>query len=482
LRGLPGYSSLARLVARARGVGEEPPAPPPLTIRGILRWADAHHARIGGWPNRLSGPIPESPEETWLRVDLALHHGRRGLPGGSSLARLLARHNRRPRRRARDRRERPHLSEEQILAWADAHHARTGRWPKGKSGPIPEAPGETWGAVQGALCRGMRGLPGGSSLPRLLHQRRGVELRHRCSAPPLTIPQILAWADAHHARTGRWPRFTDGPIPEEPGETWASVNVALQRGTRGLPGGSSLPRLLGRERGARRAPYRPPLTIPEILRWADAHLARTGRWPKAASGPIPEAPAETWRGVHKALRDGLRGLPGGSSLARLLHERRGTWYWSREDRSPMTIPQVLAWADAFRGRTGRWPTVGSGPIPEALGETWRAVNAALTQGLRGLPGGSSLAKLLDRERGVRDQRHHAPMTIPQILAWADAFRGRTGRWPTAQSGPIPEAPGESWRSVDAALNRGWRGLPGGSSLAKLLDRERGRERRGPSRA
>jgi hypothetical protein len=481
LRGLPGYSSLARLVARARGADEERRERSPLTVRGILRWAEAHHARTGGWPDRDSGPIPESPGDTWLRIDVALRGGRRRLPGGATLAGLLARH-----RRALARRDRPPLSEEQILAWADAHHARTGKWPTVHSGRIPAARGETWGAVQSALYRGLRGLPGGSSLARLLQRRREAKPKLRRPAPPLTIPQILAWVDTYHARTGRWPRFTDGPIPEEPGETWSSVNSALQQGTRGLPGGSSLPRLLRRERDVHRAPhrapYRPPLTIPDILRWADAHLARTGRWPKARSGPISEAPGETWRGVHKALQAGLRSLPGGSSLARLLHERRGTWYWSRGDRSPLTIPQILAWADAFRGRTGRWPRIASGPIPEAPGESWRAVNAALAQGLRGLPGGSSLPRLLDQERGVRDQRYHAPLTIPQVLAWADAFRGRTGRWPTVKSGPIPEAPGETWRAVDGSLKRGWRGLPGGSTLARLLDQERGPERRGPSRA
>ena len=39
----------------------------------------------------------------------------------------------------------PALSVEQILAWADAHHARTGRWPNHKSGPIAEAPDEKKG-------------------------------------------------------------------------------------------------------------------------------------------------------------------------------------------------------------------------------------------------------------------------------------------------------------------------------------------------
>jgi hypothetical protein len=69
---------------------------------------------------------------------------------------------------------RPPLSEAQILAWADAHRRRTGRWPSAATGPVREAPGLTWLAVNGALSKGLRGLPGGDSLARLLvrHGRR----------------------------------------------------------------------------------------------------------------------------------------------------------------------------------------------------------------------------------------------------------------------------------------------------------------------
>jgi hypothetical protein len=67
-------------------------------------------------------------------------------------------------------------------------------------------------------------------------------------APPLTVEQILAWADAHHARIGRWPSVHSGPVAGPEGETWAAVNSALAKGLRGLPGGDSLSRLLQRER------------------------------------------------------------------------------------------------------------------------------------------------------------------------------------------------------------------------------------------
>jgi hypothetical protein len=68
--------------------------------------------------------------------------------------------------------------------------------------------------------------------------------------PPLTEGQILAWADAHRARTGGWPGTGSGPVADAPGESWKAVDTALRVGCRGLPGGDSLPRLLARHRGA----------------------------------------------------------------------------------------------------------------------------------------------------------------------------------------------------------------------------------------
>src|SRR5438445_174052 len=81
---------------------------------------------------------------------------------------------------------------------------------------------------------GERGLPGGSSLA----GQRGV--RNDKDVPRLTQKQILAWADEHHQATGAWPKARSGAIAAAPGETWCAVELALHRGTRGLPGGSSL--------------------------------------------------------------------------------------------------------------------------------------------------------------------------------------------------------------------------------------------------
>ena len=197
---------------------------------------------------------------------------------------------------------------------------RAGHWPSSESGFVAEAPDETWRAVDQALRVGVRGLPGGSSLARLLAAHRHVRNLH-CQPRP-TVRGILSWADGHRRRSGSWPTSDSGPVREGPGENWGAINIALQRGRRGLPAGSSLARLLAARRDARNPKDLPRLTSRQVLALARAHRLRTGSWPTAASGPIFDTPGETWGAVQAALLGGYRGLPAGLTLARLTGARR----------------------------------------------------------------------------------------------------------------------------------------------------------------
>ncbi|MBI3466693.1 MAG: hypothetical protein HY000_27075 [Planctomycetes bacterium] len=436
---------------------------PPLYIKQILAWADRHYELTGKWPETDSGRVRETLDEKWVNIDAALRGGFRGLRPGSSLARLLARH-----RGKRNRKALPKYTLRQILQWADAYHARHGKWPDHKSGLITGTNGETWCAVEIALSHGQRGLPGGSSLARLLAANRSV--RHRFLTPRMSVRQILAWADAYRDRTGNWPTSEGGAVEPGNDDTWLKIDKALRHGSRGLEGGSSLFKLLARHRGVSRHVRKRPLSVDEILRWADAHRLRTGAWPTNRGRSIPEAPRETWSVIDTMLREGKRGLPR-SSLARLLAQHRGRR--NVQDLPPLTIPQILKWADAHRAKHGHWPRKTSGPIAGVQGETWGAVDNSLKQGSRGLPGGSSLARLLAAKRGVPHKSEQPRLSVRQIFAWADAYHDRHGKWPAVKSGRVAPSSAETWQRLDDALRQGYRGLPGGSSLQQLLaDRRR----------
>ena len=206
------------------------------------------------------------------------------------------------------------------------------------------------------------------------------------TAPPLTEAIILAWADDHYRRTGHYPKHNDGPILGAHQETWSAVEGALIKGRRGLPGNDSLAKFLTRHRGIRNKSDLPPLTVGQITTWAEIHKATTGNWPTAHSGKIYDTSGETWAAVHSALAGGLRGLPGGDSLARLLARECGRR--NPADTSPLSLTVIRRWVVQHHEQTGKWPTALSGPVEGVEGETWCAVANALQKGRRGLTAGA----------------------------------------------------------------------------------------------
>jgi hypothetical protein len=436
-----------------------------LTIRKIKRLAAAYFHRTGRWPRVSSGPLQPGSRETWTGVDLALRCGFRGLPGGTSLAKVLGKKPGTVRNI-----HRPRLTVRQILSWADAYHQRTGRWPRSSPEAIPESPGDTWYAVDSAAKHGIRGMPGGTTIRRLLAQYRGQHFA-RFNRTPLTIEQILAWADAYHGRYGRWPNRFSGRVANTRSEIWGALNSALRSGTRGLPGGLTLADVLSLHRGVRNMHRLPKMTESQILRWAEAYHRRTGTWPTRDSGPIPEVPGETWSNVFSAMHSGDRGLSGRISLSGLLARQFGV---RRPFHTPkLTLRQVRYWAEAHYRRTGHWPSVKSGAIVEAPGETWAGVNSSLNMARRGIPVATTLSRLRQGLRARSEGKRLArPLTEREILSWAKAYCRRSGDWPDQYSGRIADARGEVWFEVDKALRDGTRGLPGGSSLKNLLKGKR----------
>ena len=468
-RGFAGGHSLAKLFAERRGARRSL-KPPPLTVRQILVSADAHRRRTGKWPKpnsgEVCGPSRHPAGEKWATIANALSKGNRGLDQ-TTLGLLLA-----GRRGVRHPRALPRLKLKNVLAWADDHRRRTGKWPTMEMGAVHATPDETWSRIDSALKGGARWHGARTSLAHVLATYRNKQ--HPDFLPRMTIKQVLAWADNHHRRTGRWPTNKSGAVRGSAGETWSKVHNALFEGNRGFPGDSSLARLLEQRRGVRNIQHLPRLTIKEILRWVDLHRKRTGRWPKPDSGPIPRSGGETWDGIQGALFTGGRGLHSGNTLAKVLDRHRGVR--NTGDLPALRIQQILRWADSHHNHTGKWPTKSSGAVPQAPGERWSAINVSLFEGLRGLRRGSSLPRLLSKHRGVRNMHDLPKLSTKQILKWADAYYKREKGWPQRSSGKIPRTGGENWESINYALKKGNRGMSGGWSLARFLNRYRRPER------
>jgi hypothetical protein len=318
-RDLPGGSSLGKFIAEHFDVQNQTNLPD-LTIETITKWIAEYREREGRFPTQRSGEIPGSDGMKWSAIDMALTHGRRGLPDGSSLAKFIAENF-----GVRNRTTLPPLTVAMIEQWVMEYHAREREWPTERSGIIEDSGGETWNAVDTALRFGHRGLSGDSSLPKFIAERFGV--RNASNRPKLTEEMIKRWVMEWKTETDSWPTETCGEIPGSGGETWSAINQSLRGGYRGLPRGSSLGKFIAEHFHTRNQTNLPQLTVELIKRWISEWKIRTGKWPSIVAGEIPGTGGERWSTVNEALRrrNGQTkgrscGLPGGSSLAKFIAE------------------------------------------------------------------------------------------------------------------------------------------------------------------
>lgn len=289
----------------------------PLTEQYICDRAEEYFALNGRWPNSKSGVVlGGNHKDSWLAYDCALRVGSRGLPGGSSLADLF---EKKFSVRKRKGTSRFNLNDNQVLERAMEHRTKTGKLPRICSGKVHGGlPGDTWADYHLWLKFRMKGLTAGMSLPRFLSLNLGAPYKHR--EDELTEDFICERANDHKTRTGYWPKHTSGKVHGgADGDTWSVYNHSLSRGKRGLPGGSSLADLLDRRFGVTNYHNKPNLSDGLIIRIAASHFMSTNRWPTQHSGPVEGGhPGDTWLGYHRALADGNRSLPGGTTLSKLL--------------------------------------------------------------------------------------------------------------------------------------------------------------------
>lgn len=255
--------------------------------------------------------------------------------------------------------------------------------------------GGTWWSIHQALTKGLRGLPGGSSLAKERDALVGARRRGR-----LTRQGIIDAVMAHHRDHGSWPRFTTTGTISGLGYSWSGVGRALRDGrVASFPKGSSFTKLVMECQG-RSAPA--PLTIAMVRKAVRAFYEANGTWPsRSAPGEVPVIGGK-WMTLGTALSEGLRGLPKQGtdgrplSLARIVAQLSGVPVRSK----PLTVELIQESMVAWRRKEGQWPSSLTDGVAPKIGVKWRSLNSFLRTGSRGLPSGLSLAKV----RGMIEDR------------------------------------------------------------------------------
>lgn len=279
----------------------------------------------------------------------------------------------------------------------------------------------------------------------------------------LTEAAIIESAREYCRNHGRLPSCqTTHSVPGMPNETWSGLDAALSEGVRGLPGKSSLSKLfknLKEELG---------LNLKEraILEAGRKYYYLHFRLPnEKTKDPVPDMPHENWKALDASLRAGSKGLPGGSSLAKLfknIKEELGFYY----------IDKILDAAKTYYKESQKFPTsTTEDPVPGMSNVTWKNLDARLRSGARCLPGNSSLSLLLEPWKAeIQGDISLSEFSIIRALEIFHEIYKKRPRYGSGQTDLdlVPGMPNENWHAIDAALRKGSRGLPGGSSLLKLF--------------
>jgi hypothetical protein len=300
----------------------------------------------------------------------------------------------------------------------------------------------------------------------------------RCAYPNLTKEIIINWVRSYIDKHKRKPYKSDGIVEFAEGEfkgiIWNSINSALNRGNRGLPGNSSLSDLIEENFDIKNPKNAPQLSENSICDLIQTFIDLYERKPQSTDENVPGIEGLSWANIDRRLREGSYGLPGGSSLAQLIRER----FSIRDQVIVPTIPleMIHSWVESYLAEYREKPTAKSGKIKYASGEfqglSWHSVNQAIKTGKTSLPKGSTLADYIAATFGIKNPKKAVAITKSLVLKWVDQFMQKHERKPTVNDGIIEFAgadfPGLTWRLLNNYLSKGGRSLQGGSSLSKLI--------------
>ena len=433
------------------------PSLKPLAIAKILRLADAWYEKYETWPKKSSGNVLSLENLTWSKIDKQLQRTDWG-----SFANLLF-----LKRDVRHHLKQDKLTIHQIIEWAKDHFGKTKEWPTYKSGNVLAEPSENWSAIRSNLVAGGRGLPKGLSVEKVLFDELGVVGVR--AGKKLTEQRVLTFALMHYEETGSYPTESSDWILDGK-DSWPTISFALNQGLRGLPGGSSLAKLLQAHNLKANPHERDYPSKDEIVDAAEIYqaLAIDNKLPTKESGSFlnPKYLDLSWGAINSAITRGAIEDVQAKTLADL-------WvlefdYRNVNDLGKLTECQILQWCDIYQSQhpDELLPSNQSESIPEMGTETFMGIDTAIRENRRGLQGLVSLDNLLFKKRGKRSNRNLPLITLKQIESWMVAWHGQNQKWPSSTDGEIPDSGSEKWSNINAVLHRGGRGLPK-TSLAKL---------------
>jgi hypothetical protein len=387
----------------------------------------------------------------------------------------------------------------------------------------------TVSAIETALGKAGRGVLSKTSIAQLNQEislENDLDYQHRLRPDDLCIDKIKESLLVHRLKTGEWLSNSkkseggkQGSFVLLHGQYKGQLTVSTLEGTlvsarRGVRKKTSIAQLnqeisLENNLDYQNFMNQDDLCIDKIKNSLLAHRLKTGEWllrskedENGVKGNFTlqygdYAHVEKIGSIENSLRNGGRGLEGGSSVARLsaeLSQENGLDYTNNMIKDDLDIDLIKESLLAHRLQTGEWLSQNKSADDGVCGSYVLEyghyagqlkignLNRALHQGLLGLEGSTTIAKLneeLSNEHTLDyiNIQNQDDLDIELIKQGLLDHRKQTGKWLTKGN------KGDDGKSyileyghyagqitiggLDSALNQGVRGLSGDSSIAKL---------------
>ncbi len=396
-RGIKNKISFANFLKKHRGVKNLANLDD-ISIENIVFWAKDHYSKTGKYPRNNSGVILINTNESWAGIDDALREGRRGLPK-TSLVKLLEQEG---LDFAKSKIGRKDLSDEIVKRYISDYFNKNSKYPLATSNEIiPNSNNTKWSDIAQALSKGLRGLKPGRTFAIFLKDNFGyINPDDNYNREIITEDMILSKADEYFEQKGKWPKTDSGNIAGFD-ITWRTINERLKSGNLGLRASGGLASLLFEKRSvnfAGKHKSKKNFTDEYVLQLCDAFYEKNNRYPNSKDrDKLVDGEKFNWRVIVSAYSKGRRGLKKGMSIAKLLKKNRNVINKYSNQKPKLSIKEIKFWIKEYIKDNDKPPVASEKKnVKGQIDENWHNLDNALRIGLRGLPRGNSLAKLVKK--------------------------------------------------------------------------------------
>lgn len=335
-----------------------------------------------------SKTITEQQNILWCTIDAALKNGRRSLPGGSSLTKLIIENF--PGSKPRTRRGKYKITVEMLEKYIFEFFEQNQHYPNSVTQELisNEIFGKSWKDIDVCLRNGkIIGLEEKSSLIKFTNDHFGDV--NKASVGTLYVKNVVKYLTNFYNKYDYYPsaienkEVTGGPTYL----TWNKIHKALYHGYYGLPGGSSLAEVKEKYLGQINKNNLPPWTEEEVALAMYKFFCLYGYYPGSRERfAVPGYPDDSWIRLNLALQQGKRGFGKenkGNSLA-LVAEK----YFRRRNQanlSKLDEQELLSNILEFYKENCYYPNNKTKlSVPNMPNENWATLSYALRYKTRGL--------------------------------------------------------------------------------------------------